>query len=191
MDEVYQELIEAKLTLAETNEMLLMKSKQVKELNEMHSKQVEEVKKMQEEIQSLYDSISQISEERDLLLQTIQESPRAFSIQSLDLVADRLIDTNYTQGSRELWKTISENWSKVKTSKKMRNLSKKGIHSDFRGVVWKHSVENKLFINERLYTSLIVKLEVFELPSEFRRNLQANQIESVSKLLHCFLVNPN
>jgi hypothetical protein len=188
MEEVYQELIEAKLTLAETNEALLLKTQQVRQMTEIHLKQQEEIKKMQNEAQSLYDSISQMSEERDLLLQLIQDSPRAFTIQSLDQEADKFIEQNYSQSGHNLWKAISENWAKVKSSKKLKKLSRKGIHCSFRGAIWVKAIENKLFINEKLFTSLVVKRKNFDLPSDLRRNLQQEQVESLNNLLSTFFV---
>lgn len=189
MEEVYQELIEAKLNLAETNETLLMKSQEVKQLTELHSKRQEEIKKMQEEVQSLYDSISQISEERDNLLMLLQDSPRSITIQSLDLDVDHFIEKNYSQSSAELWHTIFENWNKVKLSKKLRKLLRRGIHSSYRGKIWLKIMENRLFINDKLFSILSTKQgQEYDLPSDLKRNLSISQCESINKVLSCFLV---
>lgn len=190
MEEVYQQLIEAKLTLAETNETLLMKSQEAKQLTEVYSNKQEEIKKMQEEVQSLYDSISQISEERDNLLMLLQDSPRSITIQSLDQEGDHFIEQNYSESSAELWRTISENWVKVKLSKKLKNLARKGIHPSFRGKIWLKMIENRLFITDQLFLSLSAKqVHEFDLPQELKKNLSASQSVSLNKVLSCFLVN--
>ena len=72
-----QELIEAKTRLAESQENYLIKSQLHRELSVTYTSKQDEISSMQAEIQSLYDSISQISEERNALVLLIEDSPRA------------------------------------------------------------------------------------------------------------------
>ena len=88
MDELVSELIEAKMKLAETQENYLIKSQMLKETTELFNRKKEEISKMQTEIQSLYDSISQLSEEKNSLILSLEMSPRPGSIHSLDTVEE-------------------------------------------------------------------------------------------------------
>ena len=98
-----------------------------RELSDTYTSKQGEISRMQNEIQSIYDSISQISEEHNALVLLIEDSPRAGSIQSLGTVEDEYhtLERHYDQSTTDLWNAILNNWSKVKTSKTLRISAEK------------------------------------------------------------------
>jgi hypothetical protein len=194
MDEVVQQLIEAKMKLAETQESVLIKSRLVREVTEIYNKKQEEVHKMQAEIRSLYDSISQLSEERNLLILSIEDSPRAGSIQSLDTVEEdyRILEHHSDQSRSDLWTAVLNNWNKVKTSRKLKTLSRKGIPANIRGQIWAKAIENKLCITPVLYNLLLSKSKAqdrkIDLPQDIKKNLSSTQTDNLLEVLESFNV---
>ena len=104
MEEAVQELIEAKMRLAESQENYIIKAQAFRELTDTYNVKQNDVSRMQTEIQSLYDSISQLSEERNALFLLMEDSPRTGSIQSLDTVEEDyyILEHHYDQSSSDL-----------------------------------------------------------------------------------------
>lgn len=188
------ELIESKMKLAESQENSLIKSQLYRELSETHVLKQKEISRMQAEIHSLYDSISQISEERNALVLLVEDSPRAGLFQSLDTVEEEYhnLEHHYDQSTTDLWLAISSSWKKVKTSRKLKSLSRKGIPPQVRGQIWQKMIKNKLKLNQNLYNNLIARVrsqgKKTELPTELSKTLTDEQVQNLSEVLDCFYV---
>jgi HD-GYP domain-containing protein (c-di-GMP phosphodiesterase class II) len=194
MEDAVQQLIEAKMKLAESQESLLIKSQLYRELVETHAARQEQVAKMQAEIASLYDSISQLSEERNALVLLLEDSPRAGSFVSLDATDEdwNILERNSEQSTRDLWAAVLESSNKLLNGKKIKGLARKGIHHSVRGAIWGKMIENRLCITEELYNLMVGKRRTvemrLELPGDIRKNLNSEQSEKLCLMIECFLV---
>lgn len=194
MDELVQELIESKMKLAEAQESLLIKSQTYREISETYTRKQEDINKMLEEIQSLYDSISQISEERNALILLIEDCPRVGSILALDAVEDEshILEVQSSQSSSELWRRILVNWEKVKSLKRLKSLSRKGIDPSVRGQIWLKIIANRLHLTEILYRALASRGRIhdkdLEIPADLKKSLPTDKLDDLSALLESFFV---
>lgn len=185
--ELLEELIKCKIALAEKNNVLVLKGKEVSEnidrLN--HLERLEEF--MEQEEENLMTSIMMLVDEKNFLRSKIEEVLGVQYIQSEESLVtqeEEVLDSSLffdfipVLNPSSAWKCVIQNPS-LKNTKGIQILAERGIPDELRGEVWFVMVQNKLFITENLYEKLVERAKTQSLEAKEQNGL--NLIENDTK----------
>lgn len=145
MDDFIEDLIQTKMKIAESEDKLLTKTKQIKEISENLQITSAEIEETKLDNDSLLQSIAKLIEEKNTLRTQKEEKimlNKKNSVDSLDQDEEEDLksldidsDIRTDEDKVKTWIRILESWEKVKKNKRIKLLSRKGIPNKLRGEV--------------------------------------------------------